>query len=152
MLTKLGIVGAIILMVILAIWRYNIVIDQRDDYKNRMDVAISTLDESKKELIAANEDRSEYLTQLEIARNEAERLETCIADRTCVPTIRVRVPATCPATSEGSAPRAESVSYELDPVAGRAYTNLRAGIKQLEADHALCLRTLRRWASPDEER
>jgi hypothetical protein len=152
-LNKLYLAGGIVAVLGLAVWHYNGIIDDRDDYKSKMEAAQDqlntaneTIETERLERIAANNDRLEYLAQLESAKNETKRLQSCIDNKSCVATIRVRVPASCPAAGEGGATGASTAEAELDGAAVRAYKNLRDGIARTESDLALCIATVKRWA------
>ncbi len=110
--------------------------------------AIQTI--AKIEQLAAkeSENRTTYLSKLEQAENERSRLEKCIADKSCVATIRVRQPAsTCTAAKADDPAGTVSASQVLDTDSQRAYFDLRDGIGQLEAKYAFCQETLRAWTN-----
>lgn len=90
--------------------------------------------------------RTQYINELEVAKREKDRIEKCIADKSCVATVRVRIPATCPAGgAAGDSAGAESTSAALDPNTERRYFDLRDGIVSLEAKYGLCIQTLKNW-------
>jgi hypothetical protein len=137
-----------------AAWlRYDYVVKDRDELKTKLATsqaeltkANETIELDRQERIAANETRSEYLAQLESAKNETKRLQTCIDNKSCVATIRVRVPTSCPTADAGGAAGAATAEAELDGAAVRAYNNLRDGIARTESDLALCIATVKRWS------
>lgn len=94
-----------------------------------------------------NTNRKELINRLEVEKNESERLKTCIADKSCVATVRVRVKADCPGLpAQNNSDRASSGSAVLTADAERAYFNLRAGIVELEGKYKFCQQTLQAWA------
>lgn len=104
---------------------------------------------TKIEQSAAKEyqNRTEYLSKLEQAEYERKRLETCIADKSCIATVRVRVPAVCPANQESNPTGIITTSAELTAEAGNAYFDLREGIEEIEAKYSLCQAMLSAWAN-----
>lgn len=152
-LNKLYLAGGIAVVVALGYWRYDYVVSDRDALKTQLAAsqqeltkANETIEADRLERIALNKDRSQYLSQLESAKNETKRLQSCIDDKSCVATIRVRVPASCPAAGEGSATGASTAEAELDPSLRSDYYNLRDAIGRVEGDLNLCIATVKRWA------
>lgn len=90
--------------------------------------------------------REQYLAELEKAEDEKERLEKCIADKSCVATVRVRVPTGC-VPGSGGAGGTETVRAELDPVAGLNSRLLRDRLKKLQVKYKFCQATLNSWAT-----
>jgi len=110
--------------------------------------AVQTINKIQADAAKESQNRTEYLSKLEQAENERNRLEKCIADKSCVATIRVRQPvSTCAAAQADNPAGAVTASLELDPDSRRAYTNLRTGIEQLEAKYAFCQETLKSWSN-----
>lgn len=109
-------------------------------------LAIATINKMAQDSQKAESNRTNYLSDLENSENERKRLEKCIADKSCVATVRVFVKSACTATSTSDTGGIESTTAQLDPDSGRAYTNLRAGIENLEAKYKLCQVTLQDWA------
>jgi len=110
--------------------------------------ALNKITKIEEDAVKESKNRTDYLSKLEQAENERKRLEKCIADKSCVATIRVRQPvSTCAAAQADNPAGTLTTSLELDPDSARAYTNLRTGIEQLEAKYAFCQETLSAWAN-----
>jgi len=129
----------------LAVWRYNHISDELDKERARATKAEEVVEQMTRNQELENWSREQYLTELEIAKNEKERVENCIANRTCVATVRVRVPAVCPGSSESDTAGAEEIAAVLSPAALRTRANLELRIREHEAALAMCVRTLERW-------
>lgn len=90
--------------------------------------------------------RTQYINELEEAKRENERIEKCIADKSCVATIRVRVPTACPGGSgSNNSSGASDIAAQLSPDSLRARSRLEANIKEWEAKTKLCIKTLKNW-------
>jgi hypothetical protein len=110
--------------------------------------ALSKITKIEEDAAKESKNRTDYLSKLETAENERNRLEKCIADKSCVATIRVRQPAsTCSAAQADNPAGTVSASQVLDPDSQRAYFDLREGIGQLEAKYAFCQETLISWSN-----
>jgi hypothetical protein len=110
--------------------------------------AIQTITKIESDAAKESQNRTEYLSKLEQAENERTRLQNCIADKSCVTTIRVlKSASTCTAAQADNPAGTVSASQILDPEAQRAYFDLREGIGQLEAKYAFCQETLKAWAN-----
>ena len=148
--------GGLALLIIAAIVYVSFLKESRDKYQSQAALEQSEKEKAIKTIIAmtadqkkAEENRATYLSELETNKNERIRLENCIADKSCVATIRVRSPATtCTATATPNTGGTDSAVAELDPNAERAYTNLRAGIQELESKYRLCQKTIKDWSQP----
>jgi len=109
--------------------------------------AIQTIAKIQEDASREAKNRTEYLSKLEQAENERSRLQNCIADKSCVATIRVRAPvSTCAAAKADNPAGTSSANAVLTPDSQRAYFNLRDGIGQIEAKYAFCQETLRNWS------
>jgi len=132
----------------LAVWRYNHISDELDKERARATKAEEVVEQMTRNQELENWSREEYLKELEIAKNEKERVENCIARGTCVGTISVRPPKTvCPGSSESDTAGAEEITAQLSPTALRARANLERRIREQEAALAMAMRTLEQWAT-----
>jgi hypothetical protein len=152
-LNKLYLAGGIVVVAGLLWLRYDYVVSDRDALKTQLAAsqqeitkANETIEADRLERKALNEDRSEYLAQLESAKNETKRLQTCIDNKSCVATIRVRVPTSCPTADAGGPAGAATAEAELDPTLRQDYYDLRDAIGRVEGDLELCISTVKRWA------
>ena len=132
----------------LGVWRYNHISDELDAQRARATKAEEVVTQMTRNQELENWSRGEYLKELEIAKNEKERIENCIANRTCFGTIRVRPPKTvCPGSPPGDPAGAEEVTAVLSPAALRARAALEHRIRGQEAALAMAMRTLEQWAT-----
>jgi len=129
----------------LAVWRYNYISEELDKVRARATKAEEVVTQMTRNQELESWSREEYLKELEIAKNEKERAENCIANRTCVATVRVRVPTVCPRSSPSDPAGTEEVAAQLSPAALRARTALEHRIREQEAALAMCVRTLEQW-------
>lgn len=91
---RIYIAAAIIVALGLACWRYDYVVEQNKDLKTQLESVNGVME---RERINAQEAANLALArQIEANKNdqELEKLRDCIADKSCVP--RVRVKQTCP--------------------------------------------------------
>jgi len=132
----------------LAVWRYNHISYELDKERARAAKAEEVVEQMTRNQELENWSREEYLKELEVAKNEKERIENCIARGTCVGTIRVRPPKTvCPGSAPGDTAGTEEVTAQLSPAALRTRTDLERRIREQEAALAMCVRTLEQWAT-----
>jgi len=131
----------------LAVWRYNHISEELDKERARAAKAEEVVTQMTRNQELENWSREQYLKELEVAKNEKERVENCIANRTCVATVRVRVPAVCPGGSEGDTAGAEEITAQLSPAALRTRAALEHRIREQEAALAMCMRTIKQWAT-----
>jgi hypothetical protein len=129
------------------VWRYNHISDELDKERARATKAEEVVEQMTRNQELENWSREQYLKELEIAKNEKERVENCIANRTCVATARVRVPAVRPGSSESDTAGAEEITAVLSPAALRTRAALERRIREQEAALSMCVRTLERWAT-----
>ena len=118
--------------------------------RQEKDLAQSSLNQERKSRRLEAFAREQYLADLEKAENEKQRLETCIANKSCVRTIRVRVPVSVPST--GSADGTEEITAQLSPTSTRIIADLEYRIKQWEAWAAMCQKTLFDWSTTNPSR
>jgi hypothetical protein len=152
---KFYIAAGVVALLALAYWRYDYVVKDRDKVTKELKLSQENLAleiESKEKILAEaleeNANRITYLQQLEHANNEKSRLEKCIADKSCIATIRVRVPASCPvpaANKEGDTTGASTAEAELTGDAIRAYSVHASATRRVEADLNICINTLKAW-------
>lgn len=131
----------------LAVWRYNHISDELDKERARATKAEEVVTQMTRNQELENWSREQYLKELEIAKNEKERVENCIANRTCVATVRVRVPSVCPRGSESDTAGTEEITAQLSPAAERTRAALEHRIREQEAALAMAMRTLEQWAT-----
>lgn len=144
-----------VILIIAVYWRYDYVVKDRDkalyNLKNTetaLQLQINQNKEIVEDALKENANRITYLRQLEIANHEKQRLEKCIADKSCVATVRVRIPTKCPvsaANQTGDSTGATTAEAELDADAIRAYSVHAGAIARVEADLDLCINTLKAW-------
>jgi len=127
-------------------WRYSYISGELDKERQRADKAESVATQMQLNQELENWARGEYLKELEIAKSEKERVEKCIADKSCVATIRVRVPAKCPSgAAQGDTTGTEDYAAELSADSARARARLESSIREWESKHRLCIQTLKNW-------
>jgi hypothetical protein len=129
----------------LSVWRYNHISEELDAQRARATKAEEVVTQMTRNQELENWSREQYLKELEIAKNEKDRIENCIANRTCVATVRVRVPSVCPGGTEGDPAGTEEVTAQLSPAAERTRANLERRIREQEAALAMAMRTLEQW-------
>jgi len=145
---KLYIGAALIAILSLFIWRYNHISSELEKERTRAEKAESINEQMQRNQELESWAREEYLKELQDTKNAKEKLEDCIANKTCVATIRVRVPSTCASGSATSDPAgAEDYSAQLSTDSLRTRARLESSIREWEARHKLCLRTLENWAT-----
>jgi hypothetical protein len=127
------------------VWRYNHISDELDKERARAAKAEEVVTQMTRNQELENWSREQYLKELEIAKNEKDRIENCIANRTCVATVRVRVPAVCPGSAPSDPAGTEEVAAQLSPAALRTRAALEHRIREQEAALAMCVRTLEQW-------
>lgn len=127
-------------------WRYSYISGELDKERLRADKAESVATQMQRNQELENWARGEYLKELETAKSEKERVEKCIADKSCVATIRVRVPAKCPSgTATGDTAGTEDYAAQLSPDSVRTRARLESSIREWESKHRLCIQTLKNW-------
>lgn len=137
----LVLVVALVVALILALWRVDVVTGHRDravtaaeESEARVTSLRSTL-RLQRELSASQAaTETKYLTERDDAQEESERLRRCIADGTC----GLRVAATC-VRVDGAATAAgqpDAATPRLTASAERAYPALVAGLKTQRAQIA----------------
>jgi len=131
----------------LAVWRYNHISGELDKERARAKKAEEVVTQMTRNQELENWSREQYLKELEAAKNEKERVENCIANRTCVATVRVRVPAVCPGSPPSDPAGTEEITAQLSPAASRTRAALEYRIREHEAALAKCVRTLEMWAT-----
>jgi hypothetical protein len=130
------------------VWRYNHISDELDKERARATKAEEVVEQMTRNQELENWSREEYLKELEVAKNEKDRIENCIASGTCVGTIRVRPPKTvCPGSASGDTAGTEEVTAQLSPAALRTRAALEHRIREQEAALAMAMRTLEQWAT-----
>lgn len=127
-------------------WRISDLENEYNKEKTAREQFESSLNQERKSRELENFARGQYLAELEKAEDEKERLEKCIADKSCVATVRVRVPSVC-VSGSGSPGGTETVRAELDPVAGLNSRLLRDRLIKLQAKYKYCQDTLNSWAT-----
>ena len=104
--------------------------------------------ELENEARQADANRQSYLDKLETEKREREKLQDCIADKSCGFTVRVRTKTVCPGSGETSA-EGDTGGIEteatLAPDAERAYLRHDEEISIAESQWQLCLDTLHSW-------
>jgi hypothetical protein len=138
---------AISAAVALLAWRYSYISGELEKSQERANRAESVAAQMQRNRELENWSRGEYIKQIEAANREKERVENCITNRTCVATVRVRVPTVCPGGSKGDTPGAEEFAAQLSPAAARTRAALEHRIVENEAALAMCVRTLEQWAT-----
>ena len=133
--------GAVVLIA-LALWRYDYVMSENERLTESLKTMSATLRAEREEAEKIAALRDAYYTDLTEAKAKNEQHEKCVADGTCVVTVRVRVPASCPAPANGDTAGAETAAAELDAAAGRAYSNLRSAIHEHQEWDKYCVNTL----------
>ena len=140
-LNRLHIILGVAAVVSIAYWRYDYVVTDRDKAKASLATAQASLVDARllveTERIRANEAAaraSDYYASKVKSNEELERLRTCIADKSCVP--RVRVVQSCP--TSGVVPEAganagtpETSTAELDADAQRIVLRLYDQAREL---------------------
>lgn len=113
---RLYIAAAIVAALGLAYWRYDYVVNQNKQLKTQLESVGGILE---RERLNAQESANLALArQIEAQKNdqELEKLHACIADKSCIP--RVRVKATCPVpgtTTSATGSNAASAGFaEID--------------------------------------
>lgn len=145
---KIYICAALVAILSLFIWRYNHISSELEKERSRADLAESLTQQMQRNQELENWSRGEYLKELEAEKNAREKLENCIANKTCVATIRVRVPTTCTSGSATSdTAGAEDYSAVLSADSLRTRARLESSIRDWEAKHKLCIKTLENWAT-----
>jgi hypothetical protein len=142
---RIYVLAAMISAVLAGLWRISYLSDERDKYQKEASEATATIEQIKRNQELEDWARSEYIKELETAKSEKDRIEKCIADKSCVATVRVRIPAVCPRSSEGDTAGTEDYAAVLSASALRTRANLESSIRDWEAKHALCMRTLKNW-------
>jgi hypothetical protein len=127
------------------VWRYNHISDELDKERARAAKAEEVVTQMTRNQELENWSREQYLKELEIAKNEKDRIENCIASGTCVATVRVRVPAVCPGSAPGDTAGTEEITAQLSPAASRTRAALEHRIREQEAALAMAMRTLEQW-------
>ena len=133
--------GAVV-FIALALWRYDYVMSENERLSGELDTANSTIKTIREEAEKIAALRDVYYTDLTEAKAKNEQHEKCVANGTCVVTVRVRVPASCPTPANGDTPGAETATAELDAAARRAYSNLRSAIHEHHEWDKYCVKTL----------
>ena len=128
-------------------WRYSYISGELEKAQERAGRAESVAAQMQRNRELEDWSRGEYIKKLEEAEREKNRIENCIADRTCVATVRVRVPSVCPRGSEGDTAGAQEVAAQLTPAAARTRAALEHRIREQEAALAMCVQTLEQWAT-----
>jgi len=145
---RLYIGAALVAVLSLFIWRYNHISGELEKERTRAEKAESINEQMQLNQELENWAREEYLKELEDTKNAKEKLEDCIANKTCVATIRVRVPTACNSGSAASdSAGTEEYSAILSADSLRTRSRLESSIREWEAKHKLCLRTLENWAT-----
>jgi len=148
--------GGLAILILLAIGYVYFLKESRDKYQDKAiyeqsekEKSIATVNKMIQDNQKAESNRATYLSELEQSENERKRLEKCIADKSCIATIRVFVKSstTCTAASAPNTSGTETAMAELDSDSRRAYTNIRAGIETLESKYRLCQVTLQDWSN-----
>lgn len=117
--------------------RYDYIANDRLAVKQKLsqvEISLKTERKNSEKIAALSAD---YFKKLNEEKAENEKREKCISDGSCVVTVRVRVPATCPAAAAQDAAGTQAAEAELDASARRAYYNLRGTAIELQAmyDH-----------------
>jgi len=140
--------AALVAILSLFIFRYNHISGELEKERTRADKAESISKQMQLNQELENWAREEYLKELEDTKNAKEKLEDCINNKTCVATIRVRVPSTCNTGSAASdSAGTEDYSAVLSADSLRTRSRLESSIRDWEAKHKLCIRTLESWAT-----
>lgn len=144
-----GILVAAVAYVAYSQWRISDLEDGYAKEKTAREQFESSLNQERKSRQLENFARGQYLAELEKAEDEKKRLEKCIAGKSCVRTIRVRVPSGYVPSTGGSGGD-EEVAAQLSPSSARIIADLEYRIKQWEAWAAMCQKTVFNWANPSK--
>lgn len=147
------IVSAIVVAVLgLGAWHVNSVFDERDalvverdNVKTELADKVKLVKQLEDAAIADAAIRQQYLTTLKDLTDETNKLKSCVADKSCGFTVRVRTQTVCSSPGSPDSARIITGSTELAPDAERAYFRHREEIDKTEALLTLCVSTLKDW-------
>jgi len=156
---KLIVVGVITLTMVLGISHIVATFEERDklktelhDAKKEIDNLDSTIAQLHDDAIAEAKRIETYVHKFEEMKDETNKLNACIADKSCGFTIRVRTitvkePNNTSKESD-SAPTTDETA-RLAPESERAYFRHRDAIDLVKANFDLCLTTLKEWQNDE---